>query len=72
MTRLDWFHSGLSDVLTMTLRRAEGLDELRERAYADFAELVRRDLIAPGAFNGASSASASAEQPRRVRRGLRC
>ena len=33
---------GLSDVLTMTLQSAEGLDDLRERAYTDFAELVRR------------------------------
>ena len=33
---------GLSDMLTMTLQSAEGLDELRDRAYRDFAELVRR------------------------------
>jgi AcrR family transcriptional regulator len=33
---------GLSDVLTMTLRTTEGLQEVRERAHKDFAELVRR------------------------------
>src|SRR5205085_12560911 len=30
---------GLSDVLTMTARTTEQLEELRERAYTDFAEL---------------------------------
>ena len=33
---------GLSDVLTMTARTTEQLEDLRERAYTDFAELVRR------------------------------
>jgi AcrR family transcriptional regulator len=33
---------GLSDVLTMTARTTERLDQLRRRAYDDFAELVRR------------------------------
>jgi AcrR family transcriptional regulator len=33
---------GLSDVLTMTARTTERLEELREQAYTDFAELVRR------------------------------
>jgi AcrR family transcriptional regulator len=33
---------GLSDVLTMTTRSTEQLEELRQRAYTDFAELVRR------------------------------
>jgi AcrR family transcriptional regulator len=33
---------GLSDVLTMTARTTERLEELRQRAYNDFAELVRR------------------------------
>src|SRR5437588_4881177 len=33
---------GLSDVLTMTARTTQQLEELRERAYTDFAELVRR------------------------------
>jgi AcrR family transcriptional regulator len=33
---------GLSDVLTMTARTTERLEELREGAYNDFAELVRR------------------------------
>jgi AcrR family transcriptional regulator len=33
---------GLSDVLTMTARTTERLAELRQRAYQDFAQLVRR------------------------------
>ena len=33
---------GLSDVLTMTARSTEQVEELRQRAYTDFAELVRR------------------------------
>src|SRR5438874_2816423 len=33
---------GLSDVLTMTARTTERLEELRKQAYTDFAELVRR------------------------------
>ena len=33
---------GLSDVLTMTARATARLEELRQRAYSDFAELVRR------------------------------
>jgi AcrR family transcriptional regulator len=33
---------GLSDVLTMTARTTARLEELRQRAYTDFAELVRR------------------------------
>lgn len=33
---------GARDVLTMTFPRAKGLEELRDRAFRDFAELVRR------------------------------